>query len=64
MISSIFSKHQRGRNCGDLLKSLGVPELGLSLCLLSLLQHRLLVGADASEVPILGRLDIMGLGRG
>lgn len=29
VISSVFSKHQRYRNCGDLLKGLRVPELGL-----------------------------------
>lgn len=64
VISSVFSEHQRCRNCGDFLKRLRAPELGLGLCLLSLLQPRLLVGADAGEVPVLARPDIMGLGCG
>lgn len=64
MISSVFSEHQRRRNCGDLLNRLRAPELGLGPCLLSILQHGLLVGADAGEVPVSARPDIMGLGCG
>lgn len=36
-------------------EELGTPKLGLGLCLLSLLQLRLLVGADTGEMPLFSK---------